>query len=69
MYFADVDSSTGKLSSLKMRPTQIKRLRVNRASKSEALWLMNVLNREGKRFGTRVELSEDNVLSLRWDNG
>jgi poly-gamma-glutamate synthesis protein (capsule biosynthesis protein) len=66
MYFVSMEPSTGNLVRLQMTPTQIKRFRVNRASREDALWLRDVLNREGKRFGTWVELNADNTLMLRW---
>ncbi len=66
MYFAGMDPSSGKLVQLRMTPTQIKRFRVNRPSKDDALWLAHTLNREGRRFGTRVELGEDDRLALFW---
>jgi poly-gamma-glutamate capsule biosynthesis protein CapA/YwtB (metallophosphatase superfamily) len=66
MYFASMDPLTGKLVELKMTPTQIRHFKVNRASRDDALWLVNTLNREGKRFGTGVELDEDNRLTLLW---
>lgn len=66
MYFVSTDPSTGKMISLHMTPMQIKRFRLNHASENDALWLKNVLNREGKKFGTSVELSADNMLMLRW---
>jgi poly-gamma-glutamate synthesis protein (capsule biosynthesis protein) len=67
MYFAVVDPSTGRLSRVHMVPTQIKKLRVNRASKADTLWLKNMLNREGKKFKTRVQLNGDDTLTLIWD--
>ncbi|MCP4263694.1 MAG: CapA family protein [Planctomycetes bacterium] len=67
MYFVSVDPLTGKLICLHMMPTQIKHFRVNRASRVDALWLRDVLNREGKKFGTRVEMNIDNTLALKWD--
>ncbi len=66
MYFVSVDPATGKLVKLEMIPTQIKKFRVNRASRTDALWLRDVLNREGINFGTCVELKEDNTLALKW---
>ncbi|MEW6382011.1 MAG: CapA family protein [bacterium] len=66
MFFAKLDPLTGKLASLHMTPTQIKNFRVNRASGADARWLSEVLNREGKKFGTAVELSRDKTLILRW---
>jgi poly-gamma-glutamate synthesis protein (capsule biosynthesis protein) len=64
MYFVSMDPATGRLANLHMVPTQIKRFRVNRASRQDARWLRDVLNREGRRFGTRVELKKDNCLLL-----
>jgi poly-gamma-glutamate synthesis protein (capsule biosynthesis protein) len=67
MYFVNMYPLTGELVRLRMTPTRIKRFRVNRASRAEAFWLRDTLNREGKRLGTRVELDEDNTLTLQWD--
>ena len=67
MYFVSVDSLTGKLTRLQMTPTQIRHFRVNRASKSDALWLRDILNREGEIFGTRLKLNRDNTLTLHWE--
>jgi poly-gamma-glutamate capsule biosynthesis protein CapA/YwtB (metallophosphatase superfamily) len=66
MYFLQVESATGRLISLKMKPTRIRSFRVQRADRGETLWLRDMLNREGKRFGTRVEMEEDATLTLRW---
>jgi len=67
MYFVTADASTGRLVSLQMTPTKVKRFRVNRASEADGRRLRDVLNREGKRFGARVDLNEDNILTLRWN--
>lgn len=67
MYFPTLDPTSGKLVSFNLIPTQIKRFRLNRTSDDDAKWLGRMLNREGQRFGTRVELNRDNSLSLRWD--
>jgi poly-gamma-glutamate synthesis protein (capsule biosynthesis protein) len=64
IYFATLDPSTGKLVDLQMTPTQIKRFQVKRASTADVLWLKEVLNREGKRFATQVQLNENNTLTL-----
>ena len=66
MYFAVVNSANGKLVSLQMTPTRVKRFKINRASSAAAIWLMNTLNREGASFGTRVKLERDNRLTLHW---
>lgn len=54
------------LLNLRMTPTRIKNFRVNLASKEEAIWLKDVLNKEGKPLGTRVELNDDNTFTLLW---
>jgi len=67
MYFAELDSSSGKLVGLQMTPTQIRRFKINRVSSTrDAKWLRNTLNREGVLFKTRVELDSDNRLTLLW---
>ncbi len=66
MYFAQVDPKDGSLAGMTMTPTQMAKFQVNRASEKDARWLKDVLNREGRRFGTRVELNPDASFSLRW---
>jgi poly-gamma-glutamate capsule biosynthesis protein CapA/YwtB (metallophosphatase superfamily) len=66
MYFVTVNAETGKLVELQMTPTRMRRFRVNRASREDAIWLRDTLTREGERFGTRAELREDLRLELRW---
>jgi len=43
----------------------MKRLQVKRASPGDAAWLAEVHNREGRKLGTRVELADSGVLTLR----
>jgi len=66
MYFVSMERRTGKFSDLKMVPMQIKRFRLHRASEPDARWLGERMNRECAKLGTRVELSADNVLTLKW---
>jgi poly-gamma-glutamate synthesis protein (capsule biosynthesis protein) len=61
-----MDPSNGKLVNMEMIPMQIKRFKVNRASRADALWLKNTLNRKGGKFGTRVELRKHDTLKLKW---
>jgi poly-gamma-glutamate synthesis protein (capsule biosynthesis protein) len=67
MYFVSMEPSTGKLVHFQMTPMQIKFFKLNRVSRTDALWLEDKLNRECKKFGTRVELSKDNSITLKWD--
>jgi poly-gamma-glutamate synthesis protein (capsule biosynthesis protein) len=66
MYFASTDPATGRFVGLQMTPMRIKHFKVNKASRDEARWLADVLNREGKRLGTTVTLNENNILTLQW---
>jgi poly-gamma-glutamate synthesis protein (capsule biosynthesis protein) len=66
MYFATVDTATGRLVTLRMTPTQVRRLRINRATQADRLWLSRLLNREGKPLGTHVALNTDGTLDLCW---
>ena len=66
MYFVQMEPVTGKLVGLEMVPTQNRRFRSNRASKEDTLWLSDTLNREGRRFNSRVGLSEEKTLVLYW---
>jgi poly-gamma-glutamate synthesis protein (capsule biosynthesis protein) len=66
MYLVAMDPASGRLADLRLQPTRLRRFRVNLASRPDALWLRDTLNREGTRFGTTVELAEDDALVLRW---
>ena len=66
MYLPVIDPSNGRLVRFEMTPLQIRRLRLNHASRTDAAWLRDILTREGKRFGTRAELAADNTLTLDW---
>jgi poly-gamma-glutamate synthesis protein (capsule biosynthesis protein) len=65
MYFVRMDPATGLFTDLRMRPTRMKGFALHRASPADSQWLMDMLNREGKRFGTRVDREEDGTLVLR----
>ncbi len=64
MYFPSLDPGTGRLLELNMTPTQIRHFRANRASREDASWLRDTINRESRMFGFRVELNEDHRLEL-----
>ncbi len=66
MYLAALDSETGKLARLRLVPFQIKNFRLNRPSAADAAWLRQVLEREGRQFGTRVEFGQAGALDLSW---
>lgn len=62
----ETEPETGRLVDVRMIPTRMGRFRVNRAAGAEVAWLAEILNREGKRFGTSVEPDRDDTLDLRW---
>jgi poly-gamma-glutamate synthesis protein (capsule biosynthesis protein) len=67
MYFVSMDAASGRLTSLRLVPTRIRKFRVTRAALPDIRWLSETLNREGKKFGTRVEEGEDRTIELRWE--
>jgi len=66
MYFPTVHVPTGKLVGFSLTPTRIRHFRVNRADERDAQWLGDMLNREGRALGTRVERQIGGALGLRW---
>jgi len=66
MYLVRMQPGSGALAGLEMVPTQIRRFRLHRASEDDRQWLRDVLDREGRRFNTRVEFNDANNLLLRW---
>ncbi len=66
MYFVGIDAASGKLVGFEMTPLQIRNFRLGRTSRKDAEWLRHILNREGERLGTGVELTEADTLALVW---
>ncbi|MEX2142258.1 MAG: CapA family protein [Pirellulales bacterium] len=64
MYFASFAASSGRLVALNLVPVQIHKMRLRRTSAADAVVVLTVLNREGKRLGTRASMREDGLLSL-----
>ena len=66
MYFVELDSQSGQLQSARFVPLQMRRFRLERTSASDAHFLVDLLTKVGARFGTHIELTEDNTLILKW---
>lgn len=64
MFFVTLDSATGKLVSLIMTPMQIRRFRLNYAQLDDIHWLQQVLDRESRLLGARIELVDKCRLAL-----
>ena len=60
MYLPQLESATGRLIALRLVPFQLRRFRLHRASRQDAAWLCELLDRKSERFATRVERDEDN---------
>jgi poly-gamma-glutamate synthesis protein (capsule biosynthesis protein) len=69
MYFLTFDASERRLERLEMTPLQIRRFQLHRASKADASWLRDALDRECAKLGTRVAWSGDDRLCLGWTDG
>jgi poly-gamma-glutamate synthesis protein (capsule biosynthesis protein) len=67
MYFLSLEPAIGRLQRFEMTPTRLRKLRINTASREEAQWLAEVLNREGRSLGSSAVLGEDLRLTLQWD--
>jgi poly-gamma-glutamate synthesis protein (capsule biosynthesis protein) len=67
MYFPTLDVPSGRLLRFTMTPTQIRRFRVNRAPEAGGQWLLDTVNREGRRLGTRVQGQPDSTFVLEWE--
>lgn len=64
MYFVTLDLATGKLVSLTMTPMQIKRFRLNYAHPDDVRWLQQVMDRESRSQGARIESVNEGRLAL-----
>jgi poly-gamma-glutamate synthesis protein (capsule biosynthesis protein) len=64
MYFPSFDSATGRLVRLALTPMQIRHFRLNRAKHEDALWLEQVLDREGRKLGTVARLQRDDTILI-----
>ena len=66
MYFVGIDPVRRRLTSLRMLPLQLKRFRLQRASRADVTWLTSVLNHEGASLETQAARCADGTLELAW---
>lgn len=66
MYFPQIKAAGGELKSLKLVPMEMKKFRLNRVSRNDALWLQEMLNSEGEPLGTKMHIDTDNSLLMQW---
>jgi len=65
MYFQEIDINSKKCIKFILVPMQIKKFQVIRAAKNDVNWLLDMLNKEGKKFGTSADIKE-NIITLNW---
>jgi len=61
-WFVEVDAATGRAVGVTMAPFQLRRFRLERASAEDAGWLQATLDRESRRFGSRVVVGSGGQL-------
>jgi poly-gamma-glutamate synthesis protein (capsule biosynthesis protein) len=64
LWFTSLDPSHGVLEGLRMAPMQARRMRLRHADALDREWLRAVLDKISRPFGTRVELDDDELLTL-----
>lgn len=64
MYFVTMDFITGNLVSLVMIPMQVRRFRLNYAHSDDVRWLQQVMDRESRLLGGRIEPVNDRSFAL-----
>jgi len=65
MYFASLDGA-GALAGLQMTAMRMRRFRLERAPQADTGWIRDMLEREGRRFGTGATLRADGRIELRF---
>jgi poly-gamma-glutamate capsule biosynthesis protein CapA/YwtB (metallophosphatase superfamily) len=66
MYLPRLAVPDGTLVEFPLEVFQIRRFRLQRASRADTAWLQARLDRESRRFGARIELREENRLAVAW---
>jgi poly-gamma-glutamate synthesis protein (capsule biosynthesis protein) len=66
MYLPRLACPGGALIEFPLEAFRIRRFRLERAARADAAWLQARLDRESRKFGTRIELREENRLAVVW---
>ncbi len=69
MYFADLQPATGDMRALTLVPLQIKNFRLKHPSREDIGWLREMLDRECRRFGTKVSRGAEGQLAVSPSGG
>ncbi len=66
MYLPRLDPATGALLQLRMVVLESVRLQLRRAEETAVQWMAEQLDRECRTLGSRIEVTTDGELALRW---
>jgi poly-gamma-glutamate capsule biosynthesis protein CapA/YwtB (metallophosphatase superfamily) len=64
MYLPTFATSDSTLVDFRLVPFRMGKFRLNRATREDAIWLRDTLDRESSKFGTEVTLNEDGTLTV-----
>jgi poly-gamma-glutamate capsule biosynthesis protein CapA/YwtB (metallophosphatase superfamily) len=64
LYFVTLDPRSGRVVRLGVTPMHMSRMRLGRAGDEDARWLLALLDREGRRCGTRAERAPDGTIAV-----
>lgn len=65
MFLVSLAPRQGRLVEARLIPLQVRQFRLHHASKSDATWLCDLLNRLGASSGTRLEMEGNHSMTLR----
>jgi poly-gamma-glutamate synthesis protein (capsule biosynthesis protein) len=68
MYFPSIDLTSGNLLELDMMPLQMRRFQLVHASSEDTDLLVETLDQESRKFGTRIVRRPDSRLALSWSH-
>jgi poly-gamma-glutamate capsule biosynthesis protein CapA/YwtB (metallophosphatase superfamily) len=66
MYFSDIDQESGQLQALRAVPMCLRKFRLNSPSSRDLAWMKSMLDRECRRFHTRIKANDEGILVLDW---
>jgi poly-gamma-glutamate synthesis protein (capsule biosynthesis protein) len=66
MYFSDIDQESGQLQALRAVPMCLRKFRLNSPSSMDLAWMKSMLDRECRRFHTRIKANDEGILVLDW---
>jgi hypothetical protein len=69
MYFADIAPASKDLTAAMLVPLQIRHLSLVRPSAPDIDWVRQMLDRESRKFNTRVAALSPDRLTLSWPSG